>query len=176
MWAYTQDADFTLGNYLFGLVKLTKNGDFDKYKYSVYGIGFDACGSFSLSDSSGFSKNIIIFGADMSSFLHDDNREKDILIPGKGLTQGLDDTALNGEKEYEINFSRQHKKFCISLYYNRANSYLLVNGVEIYKCKKKDSEINSVLLRLGNVSKYFSVDNLKKDWNIHVCLRFFRRL
>ena len=58
----------------------------------------------------------------------------------------------------------------------RANSYLLVNGVEIYKCKKKDSEINSVLLRLGNVSKYFSVDNLKKDWNIHVCLRFFRRL
>ena len=31
---------------------------------------------------------------------------------------------------------------CICLHYNGLNSYLLVNGVEIYKFKAKDSEIN----------------------------------
>ena len=52
--------NFTLGNSLFWAVKVTKNADFDKYKYSGYGIGFDARGSFSLSDGSGFAKNVII--------------------------------------------------------------------------------------------------------------------
>ena len=36
----------TLRNCLFGAVKLTKNTDVDKYKYSRYGIGFDSRGSF----------------------------------------------------------------------------------------------------------------------------------
>ena len=36
------NADFTLGNCLFGSVNLTKNTDLDKYKYSGYGIGFDS--------------------------------------------------------------------------------------------------------------------------------------
>ena len=40
-WPYTQDADFTLGNYLFRAVKLTKNANFNKYSYSGYDIGFD---------------------------------------------------------------------------------------------------------------------------------------
>ena len=34
----------TLTNALFGAVKLTKNADIDKYKYSRYGIGFDGHG------------------------------------------------------------------------------------------------------------------------------------
>ena len=38
--------DFTLGNCLFGSVKLTKNADLDEYKYSGYGIGFDSCSEF----------------------------------------------------------------------------------------------------------------------------------
>ena len=41
---------------LIGPVKLNKNSDLDKYKYSGYGIGFDASGRFSLSDGSGFGK------------------------------------------------------------------------------------------------------------------------
>ena len=67
--------DFMLRNSLFGAVKLTKNADFDKYKYSGYGIGFYAYGTFSLSDSSGFRKNVI-FGADMGSSVKVDNRRK----------------------------------------------------------------------------------------------------
>ena len=57
---------FTLGNCLFGSVKLTKNADLDKYKYTGYSIGFDSRSEFSLPDGS-YRKNVIIFGADMSS-------------------------------------------------------------------------------------------------------------
>ena len=54
------------------------------------------------------------------------------------------------------------KKFCLSLHYNGANSYLFVNGTEIYKVKAQDSEIAAAPLCLGNISKDWSVDNLKK--------------
>ena len=50
-------------------------------------------------------KNVIIFGADMSSFVHIDDKEKDILIPGEGPTHGLDDTTLTAEAIYPINFT-----------------------------------------------------------------------
>ena len=42
-----------------------------------------------------WGKNVIIFEADMSSPVHIDNKNKDILILGEGPTQGLDDTTLN---------------------------------------------------------------------------------
>ena len=79
---------FTLENCLFGAVSLTKNVDIDKYKHSVYGIGFDGEGFFEHL-SGGTGKNVIIFGVDMSSSIHVDNKVKDILILGKGPTQGL---------------------------------------------------------------------------------------
>ena len=53
-------------------------------------------------------------------------------------------------------------KFCLSQHYNGANSYLCVSGTEIHKLKTKDSEIVTTPLCLGNVSKDFSVDNMKK--------------
>ena len=63
---------------------------------------------------------------------------------------------------YSINFTAPKKKFCLRLYYNGANSYLLVNGTEIYKFKAKDSEIVATALCLANFSKDWSVDNMKK--------------
>ena len=39
-------------------------------------------------------KNVIIFGADMSSSVHSDNKNQDIVIFGEGTTQGLDGTTL----------------------------------------------------------------------------------
>ena len=74
--------------------------------------------------------------------MHIDNKKKDILILGKGPTDGLDNTALTAEKEYLINFTEQQKKFCLSLHYNGVISYIFVNDVEIYQFKAKDSEIN----------------------------------
>ena len=101
------------------------------------------------------------FGADMSSSAHIDNKKKDILVLGKGPTQGLEH-ALTAEKMYSINFMVKRKKFCLSLHYNGANSYLFVNGKEIVKFKAKDSEIAASPLCLGNISKDWSADNMKK--------------
>ena len=63
---------------------------------------------------------------------------------------------------YSINFTVTKKKFCLSLHYNGANSYLFVNGKEIVKFKAKDSEIVASPLCLGNISKDWSADNMKK--------------
>ena len=63
---------------------------------------------------------------------------------------------------YSSNFTVTKRKFCFSLYYNGANSYLFVNGTEIYKFKAKDSEIVSSPLCLGNISKDWSIDNMTK--------------
>ena len=63
---------------------------------------------------------------------------------------------------YSINFTVTGKKFCFSLRYNGANSYLFVNGTEIIKFKAKDSEVVATPLCLGNISKDWSVDNIKK--------------
>ena len=65
-----------LGDSLFWSNKLTENNDFDKRKYSRYGIGFDVYGSFSLSNGSAFGRNVIIFGAKMSSSVYADNKKK----------------------------------------------------------------------------------------------------
>ena len=48
------------------------------------------------------------------------------------------------------------------MYYNGGNSYLFVNGTEIIKFKAKDSAIVASLLCLGNISKDWSTDNMKK--------------
>ena len=63
---------------------------------------------------------------------------------------------------YSINFTKQNTKFCLSLHYNGANSYLFVNGREIIKFKTKHSEINPYELCLGSISKDWSIDNMKK--------------
>ena len=54
------------------------------------------------------------------------------------------------------------KIFCLRLHYKGENSYLFVNGAEINKFKAKDSEIVATPLCLGNISKAWSVDNMKK--------------
>ena len=97
----------------------------------------------------------------MSSSVHVDNKKKGILILGKGPTQGLEHT-LTVEKMYSISFTVTRKKFCLSLHYNGSNSYLFVNGAEILKFKAKDSEIVAAPLCLGNTSKNWSVDHMKK--------------
>ena len=100
--------DPTLKNYLFGGVTLTKNTDIDKDKYSGYGIGFDRRSSFSFT-SGGFGQNVIMFGVDMSSSAHIDNKKKDMLVLGKGPRQGLKHN-LTAEKMYSINFTVTRKK------------------------------------------------------------------
>ena len=97
----------------------------------------------------------------MSSSVFVDNKKKDILILGKGPAQALEHT-LTTEKMNSINFTVTKKKKCLSLHYNGANSYLFVNCTEISKFKAKDSEIVATPLSLGNLSKDWPVDNMKR--------------
>ena len=87
--------------------------------------------------------------------------KKDILVLGIGSTQGLEHT-LTAEKMYSISFTVTKKKFCLSLHYNGANTYLFVNDTEIYKFKAKDSKIVASPTCLGNISKDWWTDNMKK--------------
>ena len=98
----------------------------------------------------------------MSSSIYIDNKKKDILILGRGPMQALEST-LTVEKMYSINYrEKKTKKFCLSLHYNGTNCYLFVNGTEIRKFKAKDSKIVATPLCLGNISKDWLIDNMKK--------------
>ena len=94
-------------------------------------------------------RNFIIVVVDMSSSMHIDNKQKDIVILGEGLTQGLDDTTLTA------------KKNCLTLLYNGTRSCFFANRIEIIKFKTNDSENKATLLCLQNVLKDFPVDDKK---------------
>ena len=64
---------------------------------------------------------------------------------------------------YSISFTITKKKFCMSLHYNGASSYLFVNGIEMYKFKAKDSAIVASPLCWGNISKDCLANNMKKN-------------
>ena len=81
-WSQDLNVKFTLKDCLFGNVT-----DPNKYSYSRYVIGFDSRSIFSIPNFD-WGKNIIIFGVDMNLFVHDNNKNKDTLILGKGQTQG----------------------------------------------------------------------------------------
>ena len=96
---YNNSSYPTLKNCLFGTVSLTKHADIDEYKYSGYGIGFDKKEEFSFGNW--FGGNCIIFGVDMSSSVHVDNKKKNISILGERPTQMLDG-ALTVEKSIQL--------------------------------------------------------------------------
>ena len=105
-WLRNLNAQFTLNNCLFGSLKLTKNTDLDKYKllFRIFIYRWKRR-----------EKNVIIFGAGMSSTVYTDNKNKDILILGEGPTQALADTRLTAEANYSINFTPPNKGFLLSL-------------------------------------------------------------
>ena len=66
------------------------------------------------------------------------------------------------KKCIQLTLLKKNAKFCLSLHCNGATSYLFVNGREIHKFKAKDSETLAYLLCLGNISKDWSIDDIKK--------------
>ena len=105
----------------------------------------------------------------MGLSVHANNKNKDILTLGTGQAKGLDNTSLTAEVGYSIDFLRSERKFCLSLHYNGINNFLFVNATKIYQFKTKDSEFKRHPLCLGNISKFFSVNNMKKTGlNSHV--------
>ena len=72
---------------------------------------------------------------------------------------------ITAEKEYSTNITKARTKICWKPHYNGSNSYLYGNDEEIYKFKAKDSETKPYPLCLGNNSRYFTIENMKKKLN-----------
>ena len=135
--------------------------DAGKYKYSGYSIGFDSCSEILLTYGS-MGRNIISFGANISSSVFVDNENKNILILSAVPAQGFDDTTLRAEAKYPISFTQPNKRFVLRLHYNENNSFLFVNATKLYQFKAKDSATNHYALGLGNSSKDFTINIMKK--------------
>ena len=96
----------------------------------------------------------------MSSSVHANNKIRSILVLGKDFIQGIDNTTISAEKMYSANFPVANKNFCLGLHYNGNDSYLFVNGKEIYEFKAKHSEIVPYPICQENISKDFSKNNV----------------
>ena len=90
-------------------------------------------------------------------------KKKNPLIIVDGTTKALDDTALATEVEYPINFTKPSKRIVESLHYNIRNSFLFIKSTKTYHFKAKNSEIKYYALCLGNISKDFTTDTMKKN-------------
>ena len=136
-------SDPTIKSCLFGAVTLTKNADIDKYRYSDHGIGFGGTGSFSFPGDR-FGQNVTIFGADMNSSPHIDNKGKGILMLGIGPTQGLGENSLAAEKMYSMNFT-VIKKNCLS--------YIIMEQIVTYLLMvQKFTNLKQKILKLQQVN------------------------
>ena len=90
------------------------------------------------------------------------NKNKNILVLSKEPTHVLDNATLTTDDKYPINFKQSGKRFVLNLHYIGSNSFLFANATKIYQFKAKDPEIKPSLLRLGNISKDFTIDDMKK--------------
>ena len=114
-------------------------------------------------------KNVIIFGTDMSWFMHIDNKGKNISIFGKQTTQGLDGITFIAEGKYLITFTQFGKRFVLSLHYNVSNSFLFVNATKVNQFKEKNLEIKDYALCLGNISKEYEKNRIKRSCKFFFC-------
>ena len=90
----------------------------------------------------------------------------------KSHSDGLDDTAIAAEAKCSV-ITKSKKKIHLqtkkkkSLHHNVANSFLYAKGVKIHQFKAKGSERKPYPLRLGNISKDFTFDNMKKKTRLN---------
>ena len=157
-----RDDTFTVQNALFGAMQVIKNADTSKYKYRGCGICFDEGGSFSKGNISN-GKNVLIFGVDESSLVHQNNKANNIYVMGDVFVQRINDTILYAEKIYSQNFTQPNKKFVLSLHNNQYNdSYLFVNGKQELKFKAKTGQLLMKKLCIGNLSDEWTASKSEK--------------
>ena len=113
------------------------------------------------------------FCADMSWYVHVDNKKKDILVLGGFPTQDVDNIMITTEAKYPNNFTELRKRFALSLHYNGSRDFLFVNAVKMYQFKAKVSEIKPYPFCIGNISKIFTLNNMKKNRIKRKCQIFF---
>ena len=103
-----------------------------------------------------FAVSVIVFGVDNISSSHTDNCKNNFLVLGEGLNYGINGSFGSPEKEFLINFTKVKAKFYLSLHYNHDNTYLFVNGQEIFKFKVDNKNVNIwTQFCLGSISNGF---------------------
>ena len=86
---------------------------------------------------------------------------------GEGLTNGINGSIGAIEKKFSINFSETRTKFFLSLLDSEGNSYLFVNGKEIYKFKADNKIVNfPTQFCLESLSNKFESEELSFKRNI----------
>ena len=82
---------------------------------------------------------------------------------GEGTSFGINGSCGSPEKKFIINFNKTNTKFCLSLHYNADNSYLFVNGKDLFKFKADNKNINlPTRFCLGSISDGFSATESRK--------------
>ena len=116
-----------------------------------------------MSFDNNFDRSGIIFGVDNSSSSHSDNCKNNFLILGEGPTYCINGIFGSPEKKFSMNFIKANTKFCLSLHYNADNSYLFVNGKEVFKFKADNKNVNfPTHFCLGSISNGFSATESRK--------------
>ena len=163
------DTSFTIQNALFGAMQITKDPtNNSKNNYKGYSLCFDERSNFSHTitqdgrQRTSNGKNVLIFGADLSSSIHATNRANHIYCFGEGLTQGINDTTIYAEKNYYRNFTEHGEKFVLSLHYNGDDSYLFVNGRQELKFKANNDQLIKEKLCIGNLSDQWTATESEK--------------
>ena len=167
--ASSRDTSFTIQNALFGAMQITKNAtDSDKNNHKGYGICFDERSQFghTITENgvtyTSNSRNVLIFGADMSFSVHATNKANHIHLMGDGLTQGINDTTIYVERKYFKNFTEPNVKFVLSLHYNSNDSYLFVTGRQELKFKAEMDQLVKEKLCIGNLSDQWTTSQSEK--------------
>ena len=145
---------------MFGVANLSGN------KYTGYGISFSSK-IYPHKDSGKNTKNLIIFGVDLSSSSYTENEKNSVLVLGKGSVKITNTTTIQAEDELKTNCMIPNKKFVLSVHYNGDNSYLFINGIQQYKFKIKNDEIKANTLNLGNISNNDPTNSLSFICNIY---------
>ena len=138
----SRTSSFKLKISLFGATNIVKNSDKEKWVYSGYGIAFNGEGARSFGND--FARDVVTFDVVNSSSSHTDNRKNNLLILGEGPAFGINGSFGSPEKKFSIKDkqSKAKGKFCWSLHYNGDNSYLFVNGQEMFKFKANNKNVN----------------------------------
>ena len=116
-----------------------KNINEEMYVYSGYKKTFESAGS---SFDNEFARNVIIFGVDNKSSSHSNNHKNNFLILDEGPTSAINGSFGSSVKKFSINFTKANTKFCLSLHYTADNSYMSINGKEIFKFKTDNKNNN----------------------------------
>ena len=181
-WQENPTNNFKFKNCMFDAINIVKNSDKEKYVYCGYGTTIDSRGFWSFDFDTArnvffvffcccccfiilftFFIFVIIFGVNNSSSSHANYGKNNFLVLVKVPTFRINGSFGSAEKNFSINFRKANTKFCSSLHYNADNSYLFVNGKEIFKFKTDNKKVNfPAQFCLGSISNGFRATESKE--------------